>query len=181
VHSVVLPSLPHLGVSLYLRSAAVLFGLIAYALECLGPEEPHEHENPYVAANVYNRYTFSFMTSLLRKGALQYITEDDLPPLVPENASAKIEDDLQRARKKHSSLLVALTAAYGGPYLVAAVLKCLQDLLAFLQPQLLRTLLSYISEYQDARHLGEGSSRPSTRRHSSYLMTSVAVGRRAPS
>jgi ATP-binding cassette subfamily C (CFTR/MRP) protein 1 len=41
--------------------------------------------------------------------------------------------------------------AYGKPYAVAAGLKVIQDLLAFLQPQLLRWLLAYISWYQSAR------------------------------
>ena len=50
-----------------------------------------------------------------------------------------------------SPLWRALFVAYGGPYAVAAGLKILQDLLAFLQPQLLRWLLSYISRYQSAR------------------------------
>lgn len=49
------------------------------------------------------------------------------------------------------SLWVALFVSYGGPYAFAAFLKVLQDCLAFLQPQLLRWLLSYISTYQSAR------------------------------
>ena len=50
-----------------------------------------------------------------------------------------------------SPLWRALLIAYGGPYAIAAGLKVAQDLLAFLQPQLLRWLLSYISRYQDTR------------------------------
>lgn len=50
-----------------------------------------------------------------------------------------------------SPLWRALLIAYGGPYAMAAGLKIVQDLLAFLQPQLLRWLLSYISRYQDTR------------------------------
>ena len=49
------------------------------------------------------------------------------------------------------NLTIALFAAYGGPYAFAAGLKLIQDCLAFLQPQLLRWLLSYISAYQSAR------------------------------
>lgn len=45
----------------------------------------------------------------------------------------------------------ALFVAYGGPYAAALLLKIVQDCLAFLQPQLLRWLLAYISRYQDAR------------------------------
>jgi ATP-binding cassette subfamily C (CFTR/MRP) protein 1 len=52
---------------------------------------------------------------------------------------------------------MALLIAYGGPYLGAACLKVIQDCLAFLQPQLLRLLLAYISSYQDSRRLDDGS------------------------
>ena len=58
-----------------------------------------------------------------------------------------------------SPLWRALLIAYGGPYAIAAGLKIVQDLLAFLQPQLLRYLLSYISRYQDTRF--QSDERPS--------------------
>jgi ATP-binding cassette subfamily C (CFTR/MRP) protein 1 len=54
--------------------------------------------------------------------------------------------------RRSSSLWTSLFAAYGGPYLFAAGLKVIQDLLAFLQPQLLRLLLAYISAYQTSRN-----------------------------
>lgn len=54
----------------------------------------------------------------------------------------------------------ALFAAYGGPYAFAALLKIIQDCLAFLQPQLLRWLLFYISTYQTSR-LNSPSNSPS--------------------
>lgn len=43
--------------------------------------------------------------------------------------------------------------AYGKPYAFAAFLKVIQDLLAFAQPQLLRLLLAYITEYQQTKSL----------------------------
>lgn len=49
------------------------------------------------------------------------------------------------------SLYLALFAAYGGPYALAALMKIISDCLSFLQPQLLRWLLSYVSSYQAAR------------------------------
>jgi ATP-binding cassette subfamily C (CFTR/MRP) protein 1 len=44
--------------------------------------------------------------------------------------------------------------SYGGPFVFAACLKVTQDCLAFLQPQLLRLFLSFISAYQSARQSG---------------------------
>lgn len=62
-----------------------------------------------------------------------------------------------------SSLWVAIFSAYGGPYVFAAGLKIIQDCLAFLQPQFLRWLLTYISLYQSARENRKygGSAGPS--------------------
>jgi ATP-binding cassette, subfamily C (CFTR/MRP), member 1 len=49
---------------------------------------------------------------------------------------------------------MALFTSYGGPYAFAACLKLLQDCLSFLQPQLLRLFLSFISSYQSAKLSG---------------------------
>ena len=36
----------------------------------------------------------------MRKGASQFITESDLPPMIPEDESGALGDELQNARKK---------------------------------------------------------------------------------
>lgn len=78
-------------------------------LECFGPEigkceeslfDDRKKENPLETANIFSRWSFSWMTPLLRKGATQYIVEGDLPPLLPKNAVDKIGDDLAEARRK---------------------------------------------------------------------------------
>ena len=46
---------------------------------------------------------------------------------------------------------MGLAVAYGQPFAVALCMKLTQDCLSFLQPQLLRRLLSFITDYQDAR------------------------------
>ena len=51
------------------------------------------------------------------------------------------------------SLWTVLFASYGEPFAFAACLKLLQDL-AFLQPQLFRLFLLFISSYQSARLSG---------------------------
>ncbi|KAI9440473.1 P-loop containing nucleoside triphosphate hydrolase protein [Lactarius indigo] len=134
-------------------------GLIAFALECLGPEycsEPDSTprlnpESPFLTANIFSVWTFGWLTPLIKKGARQFITEDDLPELVPEDEASKLGQSLQRSMKDHKSLWTALFVSYGGPFVAAACLKILQDCLSFLQPQLLRLFLSFISAYQSAR------------------------------
>lgn len=161
---------------LALKIAVVVLGLASMALECLGPEHsmPSGHENPIMTANIYSRWTFGWMTPLMKKGASEYITENDLPPLLPTDESTKLANSLKMtldrrcvnpffhigvALTRTSSelkgkvhLWKALFSAYGSPYLLAACLKIVQDCLAFLQPQLLRLLLAYISAYQSTRY-----------------------------
>ncbi|KAH9975853.1 P-loop containing nucleoside triphosphate hydrolase protein [Lactifluus volemus] len=153
---------PHMPLVLTMRWATGGLGLVAFALECLGPEfraEPDDRprlnpESPLLTANIFSVWTFGWLTPLMGKGANQYITEDDLPELVPEEEATRLGQTLGRAMKKHKSLWVSLFVSYGGPFVVAASLKIIQDCLSFLQPQLLRLFLSFISAYQDARANG---------------------------
>lgn len=50
-------------------------------------------------------------------------------------------------KKKKANLKFAIARAYGGPYLVAGILKAGYDSLSFLQPQILRLLLRYVNSY----------------------------------
>ncbi|KAJ3711222.1 P-loop containing nucleoside triphosphate hydrolase protein [Lentinula raphanica] len=139
-----------------LKCASGGLGLLSFALECIGPEFDHKsedigsHENPVITANIFSVWAFSWMTPLMRKGASQYISEDDLPNVQPQDECDKLGQRLKEALKKHS-LWKALFIAYGKTYAFAAVLKLLSDCLSFSQPQLLRLLLSYISLYQSSR------------------------------
>ncbi|KAF9054330.1 multidrug resistance-associated ABC transporter [Panaeolus papilionaceus] len=173
----------HPWIVIYLKWATILLGGVSYTLEIIGPNvglspsEKAEKENPVSLASVYSIWTFGWMTPLMRKGASQVITEEDLPPLQKHDEASELGNDLKQALQKqsvlfstfpvaqlnllnfHSTLWKALFVAYGGPYATAAFLKIIQDLLAFAQPQLLRILLSYISLYQSTRFQPE--DRPS--------------------
>lgn len=50
-------------------------------------------------------------------------------------------------KKKAPSLKIAIFQAFGWPYFIAGLLKACYDSLSFLQPQLLRLLLRYVSSY----------------------------------
>jgi ATP-binding cassette subfamily C (CFTR/MRP) protein 1 len=84
--------------TLYLRSILVISGILSCVLESLGLEKLGLGENPILTANVYSRWLFVYMTPLMAKGAREYITERDLPPLVNEDESAKLGEDLRKAR-----------------------------------------------------------------------------------
>ncbi|KAJ7245130.1 multidrug resistance-associated ABC transporter [Mycena haematopus] len=142
---------------LIFKGGIVFFGLASFFLELVGPEiglaknEKSIHEDPPIlTANIFSRWTFGWMTDLMAKGASKFITEDDLPSLVPSDESENLGNRLEKYLTKYG-VWRSLFLAYGGPFMLAAFLKILQDCLAFLQPQLLRLLLAYIARYQDSR------------------------------
>ncbi|KAF8436032.1 hypothetical protein L210DRAFT_3632182 [Boletus edulis BED1] len=139
-----------------LKWTVLVLGLLSFALECISPDDTTDTntESPTLTANIFSIWSFAWITPLLEKGSQVVITEHDLPALVPRDESANLECDLQRALEKHSGLWTALFIAYGGPYISAGVLKLIQDSLAFVQPVLLRALLSYISEYRENKGAG---------------------------
>lgn len=158
VRTIVLTDLEGFRVILAFKCAVVGFGLLSHVLESFSPECGPElslddktfTEHPLLTANIFSVWTFAWMTPLMKKGTTQFITEDDLPSLKSADESQKLGAQLQTALTKHT-LWKALFVAYGRPYATAAGLKILQDLLAYLQPQLLRWLLSFISWYQMSR------------------------------
>ncbi|KAJ6621301.1 metal resistance protein YCF1 [Mycena sp. CBHHK59/15] len=162
--SVVLRDSTYYDFVLALKCGVACLGSTSFILECFGPEigmpedEKSNLESPVLTANIFSIWSFGWMTALMAKGASQYITEDDLPSLVPSDASENLGNRLEKHLAK-DGVWKSLFLAYGGPYLMATFLKVIQDLLAFLQPQLLRWLLAYISRYQSSR-LQDGGSKP---------------------
>ena len=96
----------------YLKGSTLLLGLASFFLECLGstfgPEDipPKSHhieghvESPLLTANLFSIWTFAWMSELMKKGAKTYITEDDLPSLVPQDESVNLGQQLQDSMKK---------------------------------------------------------------------------------
>jgi ATP-binding cassette, subfamily C (CFTR/MRP), member 1 len=92
--------LPRVHLPWRLRCAVLALGLLSFAMECVAPEEVLAGENPILTANIFSIWTYSVMTPLMKLGAQEYITEDHLPSLLPQDESAKLGDDLQTALNK---------------------------------------------------------------------------------
>lgn len=142
-----------------LAATVAALGFVLWMLECIGQEhEPGAYhpigkdinESPFRTANVYSRWTFHWMDGLMKLGSKRPLEEEDVYVLGKEDQAEFLTEKLERATEKHSSLWMALASAYGSTYAEAAVLKVIQDLLAFAQPQFLRFFLAYISLYQAA-------------------------------
>jgi len=126
------------------------------------PQSPPTHadpsnprlESPLIYANVFSRLTFGWMTPMMKLGKQQYLTEDDLWMLPRADQADALTNRLHQTWRRqlarapsNPSLIRAIAQAYGGPYLLAALFKLIQDMLQFAQPQLLRRLLSFADSY----------------------------------
>lgn len=119
------------------------------AYDALGAED----ECPYEYADVFSVLTFSWMTPLMKFGYKTFLTQDDLWNLRRRDTTAVTGQALEETwrmelQKKRPSLWLALFKAFGGPYLRGSIIKCGSDILAFVQPQLLRLLITFIDSYR---------------------------------
>lgn len=113
-----------------------------------------EDECPVEYANAFSQLTFSWMTPMMQYGYKVFLTEEDLWGLAKSDQTKNTGEAFENAwkyelehRKKSPSLWIALFRAYGGPYAVAAIYKVGNDISQYLQPQLLRLLISFVASY----------------------------------
>lgn len=114
-----------------------------------------EEECPVEYATVFSRLTFDWMTPMMRRGYKVFLTENDLWGLAKSDQTKRTGSDFGDAwakenkyRPESPSLWIALGRSYGGPYMVAAVFKIGNDIAQYIQPQLLRLLISFVQSYQ---------------------------------
>ncbi|KAJ5280205.1 Metal resistance protein YCF1 [Penicillium angulare] len=133
--------------------------LVEFVLEYLVPKKQSDYdalgdedECPYNYADIFSVLTFGWMTPMMKFGYTNYLTQDDLWNLRRRDTTRATLDDLSAAwdielEKKKPSLWIALFKAFGGPYMRGALIKSGSDMLAFVQPQLLRYLIAFINSY----------------------------------
>jgi ATP-binding cassette subfamily C (CFTR/MRP) protein 1 len=115
-----------------------------------------EDECPYEYADIFSVLTFGWMTPMMKYGYKHYLTQDDMWNLRNRDTTRVTGDLLEKSwekelLKKKPSLWIALFRAFGGPYIRGAIIKSGSDILAFVQPQLLRLLISFIDSYRSDR------------------------------
>jgi ATP-binding cassette subfamily C (CFTR/MRP) protein 1 len=147
----------------YFVAYCIAFGLsiVEFGLEWLVPKKKSaydalgdEDECPVEYATVFSILTFSWMTPMMQYGYKEYLTEDDLWNLAKRDTTKSTGSAFQRAwehemnHKKHPSLWVAIFRAFSGPYFRGALFKSVNDVLAFVQPQLLRLLIVYVDSHR---------------------------------
>ncbi|KAG9877982.1 ATP-binding cassette glutathione S-conjugate transporter, partial [Aureobasidium melanogenum] len=146
----------------YFVTFAVSVGLAAleFALEWLVPKRlsdydalGDEDECPMEYANIFSILTFSWMTPMMKYGYKNFLTQDELWNLRKRDTTAATTQAFndaweQELEKKKPSLWIALARGFGGPYVRGAMIKTISDVLAFVQPQLLRLLISFVDSYR---------------------------------
>ena len=122
------------------------------AYDALGSED----ECPIEYADVFSVLTFGWMTPIMKYGYKQFLTQDDLWNLRRRDTTKVTGATMQESwemelEKKHPSLWIAMFRAFGGPYLRGTIIKTMSDTLAFVQPQLLRLLISFVDSYRSPK------------------------------
>lgn len=137
---------------------------LVFPIVPLTPFEESLRTSPYERANVFSRITFRWMNGLMKKGYDHYLQETDLPFLPASLTAANTSKRFYQfwnTQLKRISLLFTIAKAFGLPFFIGGIFKCLQDLLAFTQPQLLRLLINFVNEY--SKSLKEGKPLPLTK------------------
>ena len=141
-------------------TVTLALGLIEFALEWLIPKKQSaydalgaEDECPMEYADIFSILTFAWMTPMMKYGYKTFLTQDDLWNLRDRDTTRVSVNSLQEAwehemERKKPNLWLALFKAYGGPYFIGAVIKTGSDTLSFVQPQLLRLLISFAESYR---------------------------------
>ena len=147
----------------YFVTFCVSFGLagLEFGLEYLVPKKQSaydalgdEDECPIEYADIFSILTFSWMTPMMKYGYKEYLTQDDMWNLRKRDTTKVTGTILEETwadelEKKRPSLWIALFRGFGGPYFRGSVIKTFSDTLSFVQPQLLRLLISFVDSYRN--------------------------------
>lgn len=149
----------HIGILATVNALLILFLELYFPMKSSKSYIKQLDESPYDKADVFSRITFAWMAPLMKKGYEQFLTEDDLPALPralrAESTSERFYHFWNRQAVNHKSLVKAVAQAFGSPFIIAGVFKGLQDLLGFVQPQLLRLLIQFVNDYANSLKEGE--------------------------
>ncbi|KYR03153.1 ABC transporter C family protein [Tieghemostelium lacteum] len=111
-------------------------------------------------ANIFSRFTFWWMNSVLLQGYKKSLEIQDVPRLTKIDESNLLSEKFEKAwekqlEKPNPSLPWALAEAFGPHFYISAIFKIIQDSLIFVGPILLSKVISFVTVGQ---HGGGGST-----------------------
>ncbi|KAF2788122.1 multidrug resistance-associated protein 1 [Melanomma pulvis-pyrius CBS 109.77] len=133
---------------------------LEFVLEWLVPKRLSDYdalgdddECPFEYADIFSVLTFGWMTPMMKRGYKTFLTQDDLWNLRKRDATKSTASAFRTAwghelEKKHPSLWLTMFHAFGAPYFRGALIKTASDVLNFVQPQLLRLLITFVDSYR---------------------------------
>uniref|UniRef100_A0A3P9MIE5 Multidrug resistance-associated protein 4 n=1 Tax=Oryzias latipes TaxID=8090 RepID=A0A3P9MIE5_ORYLA len=114
-------------------------------------------DNPSASANLLSKIFFCWLSPLFRTGYRRKLEEDDMFRVLPEDASNRLGEELQRywtqevqqAKKKLQppKFSKALIQCYWKSYLLIGVYIFLEEVIKVIQPVLLGKLIEYFESY----------------------------------
>ncbi|KAJ1471079.1 hypothetical protein T484DRAFT_1845384 [Baffinella frigidus] len=98
-------------------------------------------------SSLLNRWTFTYMEPMIRRGMGKQLTDADLPPLTlrdsTEDSTRRLEEAWQKSKP---NLWWAFISAFGVPFATVIPHRMAGDLCTFVAPMLLQTLLKLIED-----------------------------------
>lgn len=134
--------------------------LLEFVLEWLVPKNGSDYkgieeddECPYERADIFSILTFSWITPMMKYGYKHFLTQDDLWNLRPRDNTSSTYTAFTEAwkveqKKKRPNLWFTMIRGFGWPYFRGSCFKTVSDILAFVQPQLLRYLITFVDSYR---------------------------------
>lgn len=105
-------------------------------------------DNPYNHADIFSKISFSWMTKLMRLGYEKYLDENDLYELPKKFKSETVSAKISRLLKKHpNSLAFTIFSTFKKDIILSGIFKLIFDILSFTQPQILKALINFVSNY----------------------------------
>ena len=113
---------------------------------------------PSETASLISRWSFNWLSPLLKHGARECLKRHDLGHLARSDLSATTSEKFlhrwnQQLANERPSLFRALCLSFWRPYLEAGCLRLLIDIPTFAQPMLLHLLISFIESRQSTNSL----------------------------
>ncbi|KAF9435675.1 hypothetical protein BGZ76_005767, partial [Entomortierella beljakovae] len=142
-----------------LLSGKIISAILVFTLECMHKDagvqlgDDNYEKCPEDEANIFSIASFHWVTGLMRKGYAKPLSMDDLWGLRKEDQSKNVSNVFEvvwekELKKKNPSLIRALASAYGRPFYIAGIWKAANDMLGFLQPVLLGSMLRFVASYK---------------------------------
>ncbi|SGZ40190.1 related to Metal resistance protein YCF1 [Hanseniaspora guilliermondii] len=105
-------------------------------------------DNPYNHADIFSKISFSWMTKLMRLGYEKYLDEDDLYELPSEFKSENVSARISKIFAKYPNRLAfTIFSTFKKEIIISGIFKLIFDILSFTQPQILKNLINFVSNY----------------------------------